>query len=144
MQPKYKLVHSYPHDMMDAWEGSRDTLESSKIHNKSKLPESITVTIFAKFCESMKVAKLDINEDDIGKEEAIINTIPPDEVPLDDPDHASDPTDPTNTPSKTGCIHRHSRTSSAVAPASADAASLTSDGASASTWSTALFSRFAT
>ena len=35
------------------------------------------------------------NEDDIGKEEAIINTIPPDEVPLDDPDHASDPTDPT-------------------------------------------------
>lgn len=47
---------------MDAWEGSRDTLESSKIHNKSKLPESITVTIFAKFCESMKVAKLDINE----------------------------------------------------------------------------------
>ena len=62
VQPKYKVVHSYPHDMMDAWEGSRDTLESSKIHNKSKLPDSITVTIFAKHCESMKVAKLDINE----------------------------------------------------------------------------------
>ena len=45
--------------------------------------------------EAAANAKSDTNEDDIGKEEAIINTIPPDEVPLDDPDHASDPTDPT-------------------------------------------------
>ena len=45
--------------------------------------------------EAAANAKSDTNEDDIVKEEAIINTIPPDEVPLDDPDHASDPTDPT-------------------------------------------------
>lgn len=29
VQPKYKIVHSYPHDMMDAWEGHQGTLEAA-------------------------------------------------------------------------------------------------------------------
>ena len=55
VQPKYKIVHSYPHDIMDAWEGHQGTLEAAQLErSKSKLPESLTVTIFAKHCESMK------------------------------------------------------------------------------------------
>ena len=27
VQPKYKIVHSYPHEIMDAWEGHQGTLE---------------------------------------------------------------------------------------------------------------------
>ena len=55
VQPKYKIVHSYPHNIMDAWEGHQGTLEQAQLErSKSKLPESLTVTIFAKHCESMK------------------------------------------------------------------------------------------
>jgi len=28
VQPKYKIVHSYPHDMSDYWEGHKGTLEA--------------------------------------------------------------------------------------------------------------------
>ena len=63
MQPKYKIVHSYPHNIMDAWEGHKGTLEAAALEkSKSKLPESLTVTIFAKHVESMKGAQLDIND----------------------------------------------------------------------------------
>lgn len=64
MQPKYKIVHSFPNDIMEnAWEGHQGTLEESLLKGgKSKLPTELTVTIFAKHCESMKEAKLDINE----------------------------------------------------------------------------------
>ena len=27
VQPKFKIVHSYPMDMMDAWEGHQGTIE---------------------------------------------------------------------------------------------------------------------
>ena len=49
--------------MMDAWEGHQGTLEQAQLEKaKQKLPESLTVTIFAKHCENMKGAQLDINE----------------------------------------------------------------------------------
>ena len=63
VQPKYKIVHSYPHDMMDAWEGHQGTLEEAQLEkSKKKLPDSLTVTIYAKHCENMKSAQLDLNE----------------------------------------------------------------------------------
>ena len=34
VQPKYKVVHSYPTDMMDAWEGHKGTVEDSKLQAK--------------------------------------------------------------------------------------------------------------
>ena len=49
--------------MMDAWEGHQGTLEQAQLEQtKKKLPDSLTVTIYAKFCDSMKGAQLDINE----------------------------------------------------------------------------------
>ena len=66
VQPKYKIVHSYNHDIADAWEGHNDTLEAAVLErSKKKLPESLTVTIFAKHCENMKGAQLDINESNL-------------------------------------------------------------------------------
>ena len=48
---------------MDAWEGHQGTLEQAQLEKtKKKLPDSLTVTIYAKFCENMKGAQLDINE----------------------------------------------------------------------------------
>lgn len=29
VQPKFKIVHSFPHDIMDSWEGHQGTLEQS-------------------------------------------------------------------------------------------------------------------
>ena len=63
VQPKYKVVHSYPHDMADYWEGHRGTVEEGVLTGRDKkLPTELTVTIIAKHCESMKDAKLEINE----------------------------------------------------------------------------------
>ena len=63
VQPKYKIVHSYPNDLMDAWEGHQGTLEAAQLaKSKKKLPDELTVTIYAKHCESLKGAQLDINE----------------------------------------------------------------------------------
>ena len=62
MQPKYKIVHSYPVDMMDAWEGHKGTVEDLALQKKHVLPDSLTVTIFAKHAEGMKNAQLDIDE----------------------------------------------------------------------------------
>ena len=57
MQPKYKIVHSYPHNIMDSWEGHSGTLEAAQLEqSKKRLPDSLTVTIFAKHCESLKGA----------------------------------------------------------------------------------------
>lgn len=48
---------------MDAWEGHQGTREQSQLdRSKKKLPTELTVTIYAKHCESMKGARLDINE----------------------------------------------------------------------------------
>ena len=62
VQPKYKIVHSYPMDMMDAWEGHKGTVEDLQLQKKHVLPESLTVTIFAKHAEGMRDAQLDIDE----------------------------------------------------------------------------------
>lgn len=63
VQPKFKVVHSYNHDIMDSWAGHEGTLEQAQLEkSKKRLPESLTVTIFAKHCESMRQARLDINE----------------------------------------------------------------------------------
>lgn len=64
VQPKFKIVHTYPNDvMMDAWEGHQGSLERTQLESqKKKIPDSLTVTIYAKHCENMKNAQLDINE----------------------------------------------------------------------------------
>lgn len=63
VQPKYKIVHSFPNEIMDHWEGHKGTLEEHLLKDgKANTPYEITVTIFAKHCDSMKDAKLDINE----------------------------------------------------------------------------------
>ena len=49
--------------MNDYWEGHRGTVEEGVLSAKdSKLPTELTVTIFAKWCDSMGNAKLEINE----------------------------------------------------------------------------------
>lgn len=62
VQPKYKVVHSFPVNMMDAWEGHKGTAEEGVLHQKQTLPTELNVTIFATFADSIKEAKLDINE----------------------------------------------------------------------------------
>ena len=62
VQPKFKIVHSYPIDMMDAWEGHKGTVEDLALQKKHVLPDSLAVTIFAKHAEGMKHAQLDIDE----------------------------------------------------------------------------------
>ena len=67
VQPKYKVVHSYNTDVMEnAWEGHQGTLEAAQLEkSKKKLPTSLTVTIYAKHCENMRGAQLDINESNL-------------------------------------------------------------------------------
>jgi dynein assembly factor 2 len=60
--PKYKIVHSFPVDLQDAWEGHKDSLEGSQMAEKKRLPTHLTVTINVPHIESMSKAKLDINE----------------------------------------------------------------------------------
>ena len=48
--------------MMDAWEGHKGTVEDLALQKKHVLPDSLTVTIFAKHAEGMKNAQLDIDE----------------------------------------------------------------------------------
>ena len=62
VQPKYKVVHTFPINMMDSWEGHKGTVEEGCLQEKNKLPMELNVTIFATFAENMKEAKLDINE----------------------------------------------------------------------------------
>ena len=63
VQPKYKVVYSYPHDMNDYWEGHKGTVEEGVLSEKDKkLPSELTVTVYAKYCDSMASAKLEINE----------------------------------------------------------------------------------
>ncbi len=62
MQPKYKVVHTFPFDMMDTWEGHKGSAEEGVLQKKSQLPSELNVTIFATFADNMKEAKLDIND----------------------------------------------------------------------------------
>lgn len=62
VQPKYKIVHSYPVDLGDSWGGySTQQMEYEK-SIRQKIPTHLTVTIDLKWADSMKDAKLDINE----------------------------------------------------------------------------------
>lgn len=62
VQPKYKIVHSYPVDMMDSWEGHKDAVEGASFKKYRELPTELTVTINLKYIDSIKKAKLDIND----------------------------------------------------------------------------------
>lgn len=51
--------------MEDYWEGHKGTVEEallSSTKKDKKLPNELTVTVYAKYCDSMKDAKLEINE----------------------------------------------------------------------------------
>jgi hypothetical protein len=62
IQPKFKLVHSYPVDLADSWEGHKDASEGQNLRQMHKLPSELTVTIYVKYIESLKAATLDIND----------------------------------------------------------------------------------
>jgi hypothetical protein len=62
VQPKYKIVHSYPVDMGDAWAGYTTSEMEHEKRMKQFIPTHVAVTIDLKWAESMKAAKLDINE----------------------------------------------------------------------------------
>ena len=60
--PKYKVVHSYPVDMGDAWGGYTTSKMDHEKAMKQKIPTHITITLDLKWADSMKKANLDINE----------------------------------------------------------------------------------
>jgi hypothetical protein len=62
IQPKFKIVHSYSLEMMDAWGGYTTSKMDHETMLKSKVPTELTVTINLKWVDSMKLAKLDIND----------------------------------------------------------------------------------
>ena len=62
VQPKYKIVHSYPANLGDHWEGHKDSVEGQHLRKSNNLPTEIGVTIYLKHVDSIKEAKLDINE----------------------------------------------------------------------------------
>jgi len=63
VQPKYKIVHSYNVEIEDTWAGYTTSEMDHEKMMKSKIPTHLTVTINLKWAESMKAAKLDINEE---------------------------------------------------------------------------------
>lgn len=63
--PPYKIVHSFPADMGDAWGGFSTAQMDHEREMRQKVPTSITVTLDLKWIESIKRAKLDINESTI-------------------------------------------------------------------------------
>jgi dynein assembly factor 2 len=62
IQPKYKIVHSYPMDVGDAWGGYTTSQMDHEREKKRMIPTHVTVTIDLKWAESMKGSLLDINE----------------------------------------------------------------------------------
>lgn len=62
IQPRFKIVHSYNLEMMDAWGGYTTSKMDHETLLKSRVPTELTVTINIKWIESMKGAKLDIND----------------------------------------------------------------------------------
>ena len=62
VQPKYKVVHSYPVDLGDSWEGYQTPQMEHEKTVRSKVPTHLTITIDLKWADSMKGADLDINE----------------------------------------------------------------------------------
>ena len=55
VQPKYKVVYSYPVAIQDCWEGP-GTIESEMVANnpKLKIPMELTITISVPHVESLK------------------------------------------------------------------------------------------
>ena len=49
-------------DIGECWEGKEDTVENTKMQKAKKLPTHLTVTIHCTHIDSVKNAKLDINE----------------------------------------------------------------------------------
>lgn len=64
VQPKYKVVYSYPVALQDCWEGPA-TAELLVQKPELKVPNELTVTINVPHVESMKLAKLDINDNSL-------------------------------------------------------------------------------
>lgn len=62
VQPKYKVVYSYPVQLQDCWEGFNNNESFLEQNPALKVPKELTVTISVPHVESMKQAKLDINE----------------------------------------------------------------------------------
>ena len=62
IQPKFKIVHSYNMEIGDAWGGFTTSKMDYESQTKQRMPIELTVTINLKWVESMKLAKLDINE----------------------------------------------------------------------------------
>lgn len=62
IQPKHKIVHSYPVDIGDSWGGYTTSQMDYEKMMKSKMPTDITITINVKWAENMKNSVLDINE----------------------------------------------------------------------------------
>lgn len=62
IMPKFKIVHSYSLEMMDAWGGYTTSKMDHETLLKSRVPTEVTVTINLKWVDSMKHAKLDIND----------------------------------------------------------------------------------
>ena len=48
--------------MQEAWAGHEDAAEGFGLKKLHKLPTELTITIYVKFIESMKLATLDIND----------------------------------------------------------------------------------
>ena len=61
VQPKYKIVYSYPVELQQCWEGPA-TSELLMTKPELKIPNELTVTINVPHVDSMKTAHLDINE----------------------------------------------------------------------------------
>lgn len=63
VQPKYKIVHSFPVDLGDSWGGFQTSKMEHEKMVREKVPTHLTITIDLKWAESMKGANLDINEE---------------------------------------------------------------------------------
>ena len=64
VQPKYKVVYSYPVDMGECWDGPQFQ-EGDMVFEKKKVPIELTVTVNVPHIDSMKSAKLDIEESNL-------------------------------------------------------------------------------
>ena len=62
IQPKYKIVHTFPTEMFDAWGGYTTSQMDHDAEMKKRVPSHLTVTLNLKWIDSIKEANLDINE----------------------------------------------------------------------------------
>mgnify|MGYP006189234033 CR=1 FL=1 len=62
IQPKFKMVYSYPIEMGNSWDGYTTSQMDHEKMIKMRIPTHINITINLKWADSMKTTKLDINE----------------------------------------------------------------------------------